>query len=96
MLRMFNDGVAMLLAYVAIWLLTKRYWRASLVMFSAAVSVKMNILLMAPAVLIILLKVSLSPLSAILPSFLAQKLETGWQTFALNRGAVNLCTLVPC
>ncbi len=33
-------------------------WRAAIVMYSAAVSVKMNVLLMAPAVLIVLLKVS--------------------------------------
>lgn len=32
-------------------------WRAAIVTYSAAVSVKMNVLLMAPAVLIVLLKV---------------------------------------
>ncbi len=32
-------------------------WRAAIVMYSAAVSVKMNVLLMAPSVLIVLLKV---------------------------------------
>ena len=31
-------------------------WRASIIMYSAAVSVKMNVLLMAPAVLVLLLK----------------------------------------
>ena len=61
MLRMFNDGVAMMLAYIATWLLTKRSWRAALTLFSAAVSVKMNVLLMAPAVLVIILKVHQPP-----------------------------------
>ena len=32
-------------------------WRTAIVMYSAAVSVKMNVLLMAPSVLIVLLKV---------------------------------------
>ena len=58
LLRLFNDGVAMLLAYVATWLLLSHRWRASLVAFSAAVSVKMNVLLMAPPVLLICLKAS--------------------------------------
>lgn len=60
LLRLFNDGVAMLAAYIAIWLLISQRWRASLLAFSAAVSVKMNVLLMAPPVLLVMLKVSLS------------------------------------
>lgn len=66
-LRMFNDGVAMMLAYFAIWLLTSRYWRASVIAFSAAVSVKMNVLLMAPGVLIILIKVPHPYIKILLP-----------------------------
>ena len=58
---MFNDGVAMLLAYAATALLVQQHWRWSLVVYSAATSVKMNVLLMAPAVLVILLKVRLYP-----------------------------------
>lgn len=57
LLRLFNDGVAMLIAYCAIALLLSQRWRAALVAFSAAVSVKMNVLLMAPPVLLIMLKV---------------------------------------
>lgn len=57
LLRLFNDGPAMLLAYIATALLLCRRWRAAVVMFSAATSIKMNILLMAPSVLVILLKV---------------------------------------
>ena len=60
LLRLFNDGVAMLVAYVAVWLLVSQRWRASLVAFSAAVSIKMNVLLMAPPVLLVMLKVSAS------------------------------------
>ena len=58
MLRLFNDGIAMLIAYIAIWLLVSQRWRLSLLAFSAAVSVKMNVLLMAPPVLLVVLKVA--------------------------------------
>ena len=57
LLRLFNDGVAMLVAYIAVWLLVSQRWRASMVAFSAAVSIKMNVLLMAPPVLLVMLKV---------------------------------------
>lgn len=69
-LRMFNDGVAMMLAYAAISLLTLRRWRTSILAFSAAVSVKMNVLLMAPGVLIVLLKVSSNPFLPIPAAYL--------------------------
>ena len=61
LLRLFNDGITMLLANTAILLLLKRRWRWSLLLFSAALSVKMNVLLLAPPVAIILLQVSPSP-----------------------------------
>ena len=57
-LRMFNDSITMLLAYTACLLLIKRKWRWSVLVFSAALSVKMNVLLMAPPVFVIMLKVS--------------------------------------
>ena len=67
-LRLFNDCLAVLVGYAAIWLLLSHRWRAALLTFSMAVSVKMNILLLAPAVLIILMKVYASPcLGAPLP-----------------------------
>lgn len=59
LLRLFNDGITMLLANVAMLFLIQRRWRLSLLMFSAALSVKMNVLLLAPPVAIILLQVSL-------------------------------------
>lgn len=52
-------------------LLLLQRWRASLVVYSAAVSVKMNVLLMAPPVLVVLLKVHSShpsPSNALLPN----------------------------
>ena len=57
MLRLFNDCVAVLLAYAATALLLERCWRSAALMYSAAVSVKMSVLLMAPPVLVVMLKV---------------------------------------
>ena len=56
MLRLFNDGVATLLAHLAVLALMGSRWRLGLLVFSAAVSVKMNVLLMAPPLLLLLLK----------------------------------------
>ena len=58
LLRMFNDGLTMLLANTALLLLIRRRWRWSLLLFSAALSVKMNVLLLAPPVAVILLQVT--------------------------------------
>jgi alpha-1,3-mannosyltransferase len=54
-LRLFNDSISMLLLYCAIFLFTKRKWAIGCVLYSAAVSVKMNILLFAPSLLYLLL-----------------------------------------
>ncbi|MBW0476262.1 hypothetical protein O181_015977 [Austropuccinia psidii MF-1] len=48
-LRLFNDGVAMLGLYISLWLLVRRKWVWSAVWFSLALSIKMNILLFLPA-----------------------------------------------
>ncbi|KAK9785106.1 hypothetical protein WJX73_007563 [Symbiochloris irregularis] len=56
LLRLFNDGPAMLLAYAATALLVLRRYSVAIVGYSAAVSIKMNVLLMAPSVLIVALK----------------------------------------
>ena len=58
LLRMFNDGVTTLLVNIALVLLIRRKWRWSLVVFSAALSVKMNVLLLVPPVVVVLLQVS--------------------------------------
>lgn len=55
-LRLFNDGVAMLLLYAAVLVFLSDYWLAGCVLFSAAVSIKMNVLLFAPGLLVLLLK----------------------------------------
>ena len=47
----------MLVAYVAAALLLLHRWVPAIVAFSAAVSIKMNVLLMAPPVLLLALKV---------------------------------------
>lgn len=60
---MFNDSVTMMLAYTACLLLIKKKWRLAVFLFSAALSVKMNVLLMAPPVLVIMLKVKLPVMS---------------------------------
>jgi alpha-1,3-mannosyltransferase len=50
-LRLFNDPVAMFFLYLAINLFSDDYWSLGSLAFSLAVSVKMNVLLFAPALL---------------------------------------------
>jgi alpha-1,3-mannosyltransferase len=57
-LRLFNDCWAMFLAYVGIWLLQRRRVAGAIFIFSVAVSIKMNVLLFAPGVLAVALKMS--------------------------------------
>jgi alpha-1,3-mannosyltransferase len=54
-LRMFNDCVAAFLGYCAVLLYCYRQWRVGSLVYSAAVSIKMNMLLYAPGVFVILL-----------------------------------------
>lgn len=53
-LRMFNDGVAMVFAYVAVALFQRRKWIFGGIALSLGVSVKMNVLLMLPGLLVLL------------------------------------------
>jgi alpha-1,3-mannosyltransferase len=53
-LRLFNDCVAMLLLYAAILLMIRNRWSWASLCFTLAVSVKMNVLLFAPALLLLL------------------------------------------
>lgn len=55
-LRLFNDAPAMLLFYVSAVLFSRSRWRTGCVAFSLAVSVKMNVLLFAPGLLLLLLQ----------------------------------------
>ena len=53
-LRMFNDGVAMTLAYCAVALYQRRRWTLGSIVLSLGISVKMNVLLMMPGLLVLL------------------------------------------
>ncbi|KAJ5218845.1 uncharacterized protein N7498_000944 [Penicillium cinerascens] len=55
MLRMFNDGVATFVMWVAIYLFMKRKWTAGVAAWSFGVGIKMTLVLLAPAIAIILL-----------------------------------------
>ncbi|TMW55969.1 hypothetical protein Poli38472_008617 [Pythium oligandrum] len=56
MLRLFNDGIAMMLLYIAVYLFARQKWRTGCAIFSFAVSIKMNVLLFAPALFFLLLQ----------------------------------------
>jgi alpha-1,3-mannosyltransferase len=53
-LRLFNDPIAMLFLYAAIACILVRWWHLGCILFSLAVSVKMNILLFAPGLFVVL------------------------------------------
>ncbi|CAH9117417.1 unnamed protein product [Cuscuta epithymum] len=55
-LRLFNDCLATTILHGALLSLIYQKWHLGLVIFSAAVSVKMNVLLYAPALLLIMMK----------------------------------------
>ncbi|PKA53371.1 Dol-P-Man:Man(5)GlcNAc(2)-PP-Dol alpha-1,3-mannosyltransferase [Apostasia shenzhenica] len=56
MLRLFNDCVAMSLLHGALAFLLYQKWYSAIICFSAAVSIKMNVLLFAPPLLLLMLK----------------------------------------
>ena len=56
LLRLFNDGVAMLPLYASVLLMQSGRWVAALAAFSLGVSVKMNVLLMAPPVFMLMME----------------------------------------
>lgn len=55
-LRLFNDCFAMTLLHGALALLICRRWHLGLIIFSGAVSIKMNVLLYAPPLLLLMIK----------------------------------------
>lgn len=58
LLRLFNDGPTMLLLYISMHLFNKNRWSVGCFIFSLAVSIKMNVLLFAPGLLLLLLQTS--------------------------------------
>jgi len=65
-LRLFNDAPAMLLFYVSTYLFMKSKWKIGCLFFSLAVSIKMNVLLFAPGLLLLLLQASQNLIGTIL------------------------------
>ncbi|XVF32939.1 hypothetical protein REPUB_Repub17cG0126100 [Reevesia pubescens] len=55
-LRLFNDCFAMTLLHAAMALILYQRWHLGLIIFSAAVSIKMNVLLYAPTLFMLMLK----------------------------------------
>lgn len=55
MLRMFNDCVAVFFGYLAVTLFLQQRWRIGSLFYSLSVSIKMNMLLQAPGIFLVLL-----------------------------------------
>nr|XP_032818026.1 dol-P-Man:Man(5)GlcNAc(2)-PP-Dol alpha-1,3-mannosyltransferase [Petromyzon marinus] len=97
-LRLFNDPVAMAILFASVNLLLDRRWTLGCLVFSLAVSVKMNVLLFAPGLLFVLLR-ELGPARAVprlaacaalqvvlgLPFLLANPLGYATRAFDLGR-----------
>lgn len=58
LLRLFNDGPTMLVAYLSFWCFMNKKWNIGCFLFSVAVSLKMNVLLFAPGLLYLLIQAS--------------------------------------
>jgi alpha-1,3-mannosyltransferase len=56
LLRLFNDGPTMLVAYISFWCFVSQQWNLGCFIFSIAVSLKMNVLLFAPGLLYLLIE----------------------------------------
>ncbi len=52
---MFNDCIALFFGYIAIYLFIKRKWRFGCLFYSFSVGIKMNMLLQAPGILLVLI-----------------------------------------
>ncbi|CAB9511920.1 Lethal(2)neighbour of Tid protein [Seminavis robusta] len=56
MLRLFNEGPTMVLLYCCLYFLIHNHWNSACLAFSYAVSIKMNVLLFAPGLLLLLIQ----------------------------------------
>ena len=56
MLRLFNEGPTMVLLFLSVYLLIHNHWNSGCFVFSLAVSIKMNVLLFAPGLLLLLIQ----------------------------------------
>lgn len=70
LLRLFNDGPTMLLLYLSVLLFMRQKWNIGCFFFSLGVSMKMNVLLFAPGLLLLLLQAS--------PNLRTVVLKLGW------------------
>ncbi|KAK1293569.1 Dol-P-Man:Man(5)GlcNAc(2)-PP-Dol alpha-1,3-mannosyltransferase [Acorus calamus] len=81
-LRLFNDCFAMTLLHAALAVLLYRKWHLALIIFSGAVSIKMNVLLYAPPLLLLMLK-GLSMSGVITALSGAALLQLPWWAYCL-------------
>ena len=58
MLRLFNEGPTMVLLWLCLYFLLNNHWNSGCCAFSYAVSIKMNVLLFAPGLLLLLIQQS--------------------------------------
>ena len=56
MLRLFNEGPTMVLLWLCLYFLLNNHWNSACCAFSYAVSIKMNVLLFAPGLLLLLIQ----------------------------------------
>ncbi|KAG6748483.1 hypothetical protein POTOM_048406 [Populus tomentosa] len=82
-LRLFNDCFAMTLLHAAMAMLLYQKWHLGLVLFSGAVSIKMNVLLYAPPLLLLMLK-AMNIYGVISALACAALVQVSWTATAIN------------
>ncbi|KAG6749885.1 hypothetical protein POTOM_046957 [Populus tomentosa] len=82
-LRLFNDCFAMTLLHAALAMLLYQKWHLGLVLFSGAVSIKMNVLLYAPPLLLLMLK-AMNIYGVISALACAALVQVNWTATAIN------------
>ncbi|XP_050137877.1 dol-P-Man:Man(5)GlcNAc(2)-PP-Dol alpha-1,3-mannosyltransferase-like isoform X1 [Malus sylvestris] len=94
-LRLFNDCLAMMLLYASLASLLYQKWHLGLIIFSGAVSIKMNVLLYAPPLLLLMLKAMSigGVISALSGAALVQVLTSSF-CFQRTNVCIGLCSFV--